>query len=368
VPGELLIGRGISRDNKDKPVDPDGWYSVNVIKIGDQLIYTQLDSVGVDRQLSKSVLYSEPGSFWGGSLAKKMRDIQRMANMAIRSLAVNLPMSSGPQAFMPDAGRLHPLDDKKMRPWKVWLFNNAMNSSNAPLHFFNVDSHSTELLNIYDRFARMADEITGIPAFAYGNDAVAGAGRTASGLSMLIGGASRGIKQIVMHIDKTAIRPSVTRQYNLNMLFDEDETIKGDVVVEARGILSLLMQEQVATKRMAFANQTANPLDSQIIDLQRRARLLRSAAAPLDIPVDDIIPTDEEMEQKVARLEQMAEEQQKMQQQIEMAKARGQSAQQGPEGPGPGQLPPSVAGMSPSVPEKRSFAPRPVQAPQQEAE
>ena len=39
------------------------------------------------------------------------------------------------------------------------------------------------LMTVYEKFARIADEVTSIPAYVYGDTDIQGAGRTASGLS-----------------------------------------------------------------------------------------------------------------------------------------------------------------------------------------
>jgi hypothetical protein len=141
----------------------------------------------------------------------------------------------------------------------------------------------------------LADDFTGIPAYAYGNDRVAGAGRTASGLEMLMSSAARGIKKVISNIDKRIMRPVITRYYEWLMLFDDDESIKGDINIAPIGVLSLIVQEQMASRRMEFLQATANPIDSQIIDLPRRANVLRETAKALDLDSDDVVPSKEDM-------------------------------------------------------------------------
>jgi hypothetical protein len=237
-----------------------------------------------------------------------MRDVQKAANAAVRSLIVNMGQASGPQASLDDASRLHPADDGRMRPWKLWMFNNSSNSSSSPIRFFNVASNAMELLAVYDRFARIADEVTGVPAYSYGSDAVAGAGRTMGGLSMLMGAAARGIKQVVTNIDRDVIEESVERLFVWNMLFNEDENIKGDVVIKARGVSALLVKEQVAQKRMELLAATANPIDAQIMGPEGRANIIRRTAQSLDMDGSDLVPSDAEIRQRelMAQMQQQA--------------------------------------------------------------
>jgi hypothetical protein len=150
-------------------------------------------------------------------------------------------------------------------------------------------------MGVYERFSRLADDHSGIPAYIYGDTDVKGAGRTASGLSMLMGSAGKGIRQVVMHIDHDVIYRIVQRQFVYNMRYDEDESIKGDAEVIARGAVNLAVKETVNVRRVEFLNATANEIDMQIIGIEGRAALLREVAKGLQMPVDEIIPSREKL-------------------------------------------------------------------------
>jgi hypothetical protein len=148
-------------------------------------------------------------------------------------------------------------------------------------------------MGVYDRFSRLADEHSGIPAYLYGDLNVQGAGRTSSGLSMLMGSAGKGIRQVVMHIDADVTKPIVERQYVFNMRYDEDESIKGDLDILPRGAINLAMKEQMNVRRIEFLTATTNQIDMEIMGKEGRAAVLREVAKGLQMPVDDIIPSKE---------------------------------------------------------------------------
>ena len=341
IPGRLLIGQGITRTPEDEIVQADEYYAVNAISINGKVVYCHMSDPGMDRPLSKCCFFSVVGSWWGNSPMEAMRDVQKAANAAVRSLVVNMAQASGPQGYMDDASRLSPSDDGKLRPWKIWMFLNPQNSPSSPLRFFNIPSNAGELLEVYDRFARVADEVTGIPAYSYGSDAVAGAGRTMGGLSMLMGAAARGIKQVVSMLDRNVIFESVTRMHVWNMLFNPDESIKGDVKIKARGVSALLIKEQVAQKRMELLAATANPVDAPIMGATGRANLIRKAASTVGMDGEDLVPSNEELQQR----EQAAAQQQAM---LAAAEAQAQQAKGGagasPQGAPPAPMQPQPAG------------------------
>ena len=200
--------------------------------------------------------------------------------------------------------RIPPNEDiTQLHPWKIWqTMNDPLGSSAPAVRFSQPDSRANELMAVYDRFSRMADDHSGIPAYVYGDLNVQGAGRTASGLSMLMGSAGKGIRQVVMHIDNDVTHPIVRRQFVYNMRYDSDESIKGDVEIVPRGAINLAVKETVNVRRVEFLNATANPIDIEIMGPDGRAAILREVAKGLQMPVDDIIPSREKMsfEQKMA--------------------------------------------------------------------
>jgi hypothetical protein len=211
-------------------------------------------------------------------------------------LVNNMGVASGPQVEV-NLERIPPNEDiTQMHPWKIWQVTNDPAGSSAPaVRFTQPDDNASTLLAVYERFSRMADDHSGIPAYVYGDLNVQGAGRTSSGLSMLMGAAGKGIRQVVMHIDMDVVKPIVKRQFIYNMRYDEDESIKGDVEVVARGAVNLAVKETVNLRRIEFLNATANPIDIEILGKDGRASILREVAKGLHMPVDEIIPSREKL-------------------------------------------------------------------------
>jgi len=318
VQGKFLIERGMYEDLDKKPIDPMKLYEINAIQIGPYLIYAQFNPDPLSRRPYSHTGWAKvPGSFWFKGIPELMKDLQSICNATVRALVNNLAIGSGPQVVINDINRIAKGENvSSMFPWKIWQFINNARSQLKAIDFFQPKVYAKELLAVYDQFAKLADDFTGIPAYAYGNDKVAGAGRTASGLSMLMNSAARGIKKVIMRIDREVLRPTLRRQYDNNMLYDEDESIKGDVEIQPRGALAMIIKEQMAAQRMEFLNATANPVDSQIMGLERRANVLRQIAEPLQMEEEDIVPS----KQEVKIIENEWKKQQAMAQQAEMEK------------------------------------------------
>jgi hypothetical protein len=305
VSGKMLIEWGMS---EEEVPDDAREYDANVWMVGNYVIKAVLnyDPLG-EKPYAKTSFIKCPGAFWGKGIPEIIEDVQNVCNASARALVNNMGISSGPQVEV-NLERIPPNEDiTQMHPWKIWqVTNDPMGSSSPAVRFTQPDDNAQTLMAVYDKFARLADDHSGIPAYLYGDLNVQGAGRTSSGLSMLMGAAGKGIRQVVGHIDGDVIKPIVQRQFVYNMRYDEDETIKGDAQVLAKGAINLAVKETVNVRRIEFLNATANQVDMEIVGKDGRAAILREIAKGLQMPVDDIIPSREKAGY-VARLRSQAE-------------------------------------------------------------
>jgi hypothetical protein len=290
--------------------DPNKMYDANVWLSGRWVIKATLnyDPLG-DTPYRMTSAVKAPGALWGVSYPELIEDVQAMCNAAARALANNMGIASGPQVEVQRDRLAEGEQITKLFPWKIWqTVSDPMGSGQPAIKFNQPEDRSGPLMAVYERFSRMADEQSGIPAYVYGDGQVGGAGRTASGLSMLMGSAGKGIRQTIMHIDFDVIGPTVTAQYIWNMQYIDDESIKGDCEIVPRGAVTLANREQLNVRRVEFLQATANPIDAQIVGPKGRASILREVAKGLAMPVDDIVPSNEQLEvmDAVQRAQSMA--------------------------------------------------------------
>ena len=326
VTGKMLIEWGLDEEEID---DEHREYDANVWIVGNYVIKAILnyDPLG-EKPYAKTSFIKRPGAFWGSGIPEIIEDIQSVCNAAARALVNNMGISSGPQVEV-NLERIPPNEDiTQLHPWKIWQVTNDPLGSSAPaVRFTQPDDNANTLLGVYDKFSKLADDHSGIPSYVYGDLNVQGAGRTSSGLSMLMGAAGKGIRQVVMHIDTDVIKPVVHRQFVYNMRYDEDETIKGDVEILPKGSINLAVKETVNIRRLEFLNATANQIDMEIVGKEGRAAILREVAKGLQMPVDDIIPSRE----KEGYMNRMAATMQLEAKQAEQA-AGGKPAEMQPDG------------------------------------
>tara|TARA_R110000868_G_scaffold100451_6_gene276256 strand:- start:2092 stop:4176 length:2085 start_codon:yes stop_codon:yes gene_type:complete len=295
VSGKMLREWGL--DDTEVP-DTAKMYDANVWLVGRWVIKATLnyDPLG-DKPYRCTSFVKRPGSFWGSGIPELIEDVQGMCNASARALANNMGIASGPQVEVTTDRLPQGAKVSSMYPWKIWqTLSDPMGSGQPAIRFNQPDDRSGPLMTVYQNFARMADEQSGVPAYVYGDGQVGGAGRTASGLSMLMGSAGKGIRQVVMHTDFEVIGPTVTAQYNWNMQYVDREDIKGDCEIIPRGAVTLANRDQLNVRRVEFLQATANPIDAEIVGIPGRAAILREVAKGLAMPVDDIVPSDEQLD------------------------------------------------------------------------
>lgn len=350
VQGQLLLDWGMSEDEIPDPLMD---YAIEAWVIGSWVIKAVVNPDPLGRKPYYKASYEEvPGAYWGNSVADLCRDTQDVCNAAARSLVNNMSIASGPQVVY-NIDRLPQGENiTQLYPWKVWqVTSDPLAGSAPPMQFYQPTSLAQELMAVYEKFSVLADEYTGIPRYMTGDSPSGGAGRTASGMSMLMSNAGKSIKQVISNIDDNVIRPVIDRLYFYNMRYSDDPDLKGDVRIVARGAVSLIVKEQAQARQNQFLQVALqSPIVQQVVGIEGIAELLRQAAKTLDLNPDHIVPPVEILKQRMAQAQQAQAAQQ---QAVAMsAQANGQ-AQAG--GTPPAQRPGSQ--LMNGAPVTNNFAP-----------
>lgn len=301
--------------------DEEREFDIEAILVGDKIIKAIVkDSPMLKRPYYKACFQNIPGSFWGRSLPELMRDIQRLCNATARALANNMGVASGPQVQV-NIDRLAADEEiESIYPFKIWQTTNDLTgNSGRAVDFFQPTSNAAELLAVYNAFEQKADDATGIPRYAYGNENVGGAAQTASGMSMLLETASKGIKDAIGHIDNGLIIPRVEYQFYYNMLTDPDAKFTGDVKVVAKGSQALTMKGAQEMRRNEFLQILSQPSMVSIVGMEGIAEILREMSKALGLGAD-IVPSRVELRYKQQQAAKAQAEAQKQAQEMEAQK------------------------------------------------
>jgi hypothetical protein len=340
---------------------------VNIWVCNNQIIRMVLNPFTPSRIPYLSVPYElNPYSFFGIGVAENMTDTQLLMNGFMR-MAVDNGALSGNLLIEVDETNLVPGQDMSVYPGKV--FRRQAGAPGQAIFGTKFPNVSQELLMMFDKSRQLADEATGIPSYSHGSGAVGGVGRTASGMSMLMGAAAQNIKAVVRNIDDYLLGPLGKALFAFNMQFNFNKEFIGDLDVKARGTESLMRNEVRSQRLLQFMQMTSNP---QMAPFVKYDYILRELASSMDLDEDKILndPREAAIQQKM-----MAEIQALMPQQPpapEGEQPQGAPSPQDPTGNGNGNI---AAGAAPE-PDAAGFtggggganggnAPQPQQPPQQ---
>lgn len=303
VQGRLLqeYGLAVPDDVRD--------YYVQVWSIGPHVIKAQLSPSPRQRHNYYTTSFEKvPGTPVGNGLTDLLADIQEVSNATIRALVNNLSIASGPQVVVND-DRLSPDETgEDMYPWKRWHVRNdpASNNNQAPIDFFMPTSNAQQLLSVFQAFIGIADDVSAIPKYVGGQAGSGGAGRTASGLAMLMGNASKILQTVSANIDRDVLEPLLLNLTDMIMLTDTTGLLTGEEKISVKGVSVAVQRETLRQRQIEFLQATNNPVDQHIVGLTGRAAVLRAVSSDIGLTGEDIVPPEEQIEQM--------EQQQKQQQ------------------------------------------------------
>ncbi len=238
-----------------------------------------------------------PGTPVGNGLTDLLADPQEVSNATLRSLVNNLSIASGPQVVIND-DRLAPEENgEDMYPWKRWHVRSDPVGSNAqqPISFFMPQMFAQQLIQVFQEFVSIADDVSAIPKYV-GGQAGGGAGRTASGLAMLMGNASKILQTVSANIDRDVVEQAMLQLFDLLMLTDDSGLLTGEERISVQGVSVAIQRETLRQRQIEFLQHTNNPTDQHIIGLKGRAAILRSVSTTIGMDGEAIVPAEDQIE------------------------------------------------------------------------
>jgi hypothetical protein len=260
------------------------------------------------------------GSCWGYGVPYLMRAQQKVLNAAWRQMMDNAGVSSGPQIVM-NPNVISPADKQwQLSSRKIWFATDDMDDVRKAFATFEFDSHQAELAGIIKMATELADAETGVPVIMQGEKGAAP--DTVGGMQMLMNSANVVLRRLVKQFDDMVTRPHIRRYYDYNMMYNEDEEVKGDFQIDARGSSALLTRD---IQNQAFLNLLAagmNPVYGMYLDTQK---LFEKALQAQHVDPAEVFKSPEEIDKIKEQQAQAAQQQQPPDPRIAAAQIRAQS-------------------------------------------
>jgi hypothetical protein len=246
-----------------------------------------------------------PGTPVGNGLTDLLADLQESANATLRALLNNIAISSGPQVVINDDMLAPEENGEDMYPWKRWHTRTdpMLSSGKQPITFFMPASNAQALMQVYEQLVSIADDVSAIPKYV-GGQAGGGAGRTASGLAMLMGNASKILQTVSANIDRDVIKGSMVQLQDLLLLTDTSGLLTGEENLTVQGVNVAIQRETLRQRQIEFLTATNNPTDQKIMGMKGRAVVLRSVSTTIGMPGEEIVPPEDEIDKMVAQQKQ----------------------------------------------------------------
>jgi len=329
---------------------PEDYEDVNELQVNVWICNGEVLRFVVNPFLPKRIPYCavpyevNPYAVFGIGVGENMDDTQTLMNGFMR-MAVDNAVLSGNLLIEVDETNLTPGQDLTVYPGKV--FRRQGGAPGQAIFGTKFPNVSNENMQLFDKARVLADESTGIPSFSHGQTGVTGVGRTAAGISMLMGAAAGSVKTVVKNFDDYMLRPLGQAMFAFNMQFNYNKDIKGDLEVKARGLESLMQNEVRSQRLMSFLQITSNPV---LAPFAKFPYIIREIAKSMMLDPNKVTNTPEEMLRQTYLMQQQQQEQ-PQQQQGEMDMTGAGNANIG------------VGGVP--VPGEPQFSGNPQQAPQQ---
>ena len=225
-----------------------------------------------------------PYSFFGVGVAENMEDTQEICNGFIRMAVDNAALSSNLLIEI-DETNLVPGQDLSVYPGKI--FRRQAGAPGQGIFGTKFPNVTGECLQMFDKARQLADESTGMPSYSHGMTGVQGVGRTASGMSMLMGAAAQNIKAVVRNIDDYLLAPLGKSLYAFNMQFNFDKDVaKAPLNVVAKGTESLMRNEVRSQRLLSFMQMTSNQMMAPFVKYDY---ILRELSASMDLDESKIL-------------------------------------------------------------------------------
>uniref|UniRef100_A0A6H1ZM83 Putative portal protein n=1 Tax=viral metagenome TaxID=1070528 RepID=A0A6H1ZM83_9ZZZZ len=248
---------------------------------------------------------------WGIGVARELMWTQRVLIAAWRAMMDNAGDSAG--ANMVVGASVEPMDGKwEITGKKLWKSTDENLRIDKQFGLFQLTNNQVELQNVIELALRFADMESQLPMLFTGEKGELP--ETLGATNIMVDSSNVALRTRVKLWDDSITRPHITRYYDWNMQYNEDDSIKGDYKVDPRGTSFLLEREQQAEELKNVLSIRADPELSDMIDWEKTMRKL-GQAKKIDLLTEDAIaekieerkkqppPMDPQMETAKVRVE-----------------------------------------------------------------
>ena len=230
------------------------------------------------------------GSPRGYGIPYLMRAQQSVTNSAWRQMLDNSGVTSGPQIVM-KRSVITPADGQwTLSPRKMWFCADDQADVRTAFTAVEFESHQTELAAIIKLAEDLSDQETAVPMMAQGQQG--SAPETVGGMQLLMNNSNVVLRRLVKQFDDYITRPHIRWYYDYNMAYSDEDDIKGDFMVDARGTSALVVRDIQNQAFLGLLQTATNQVFSPMIDVRK---LYEKALQAQHIDPKDIMLSEAEV-------------------------------------------------------------------------
>ena len=277
--------------------DPLIEYTGCVLMVGGHVIKAAINPLETGDLPYSIFNWEEDGaSIFGFGVPYLMRQPQKVVNAAWRMMMDNAGISAGPQIVLKKRSVTPQDGDWTLRPNKVWL-DTGEEPVGSAFATYQITNNQGDLFAIFEAAQRLADTETNLPILLQGEGVGGGPGsKTLGGMQMLMNNSNIVLRSATKNFDDGVTAPLVRRFYDYHMMYTDRPEIKGDFDIVAKGTSVLIAREEQQEKLLSLSQVAGN--NPIFAELTNWAGLYREILRTLQVPVDSVAYTDEEMARK----------------------------------------------------------------------
>lgn len=319
INSDKLAAMGVEVDEEQLGIE----VMANIWLLGDVVIKAVISPIeGASFPYHIYYYDKDDSSIYAEGIPAIMRDPQKLFNAGVRAMLDNAAISAGP-IIEANMDLLDPDEDPRdLYPFRVFMrTGQGAEAAYEAIRVTSLPSYVNEFMTMITFFRDMADEIPAIPRYLWGEGSqIGGAGRTATGLSMMMGAANITLKDQVKYFDDGITSPFIKALYFWNMQFNPKPHIKGDFNVVARGSTSLIAREVQSESLNQFLSIVGG--NELLLPYLKLDNILRQMVKIMDLDELDLIKDPNEVAIQTKSREADEIEDKEFEKNLAMTKAR----------------------------------------------
>jgi hypothetical protein len=245
------------------------------------------------------------GSPFGKSIPWMMRDPQGAINTFVKLMLDNKRFAGAPREVIYKDAFENP--DDPVVPGGRLILDKPVSGGIASVYqqvvFPDISRNMLEIIQFSERWGNMASSI---PAFLDGDSQLSNQ-TTATEASLLNSSAMAQLGMPIRWVDERIIKPMVVLFYDWNMRHGEDEAIKGDFEIEAKGFKSYTDRELRMQRIMQLLSYLGTPLAQAVETMVSQEKAIEEVVSILEL--DDLLMNEVERRAYAERKTQAMEAQ-----------------------------------------------------------